>query len=102
MRFSLQGTGANIDRDDPLQQTLVIKSQPRPSERWGKETYFLMLMIITPLVCLELVDPAVPFLAELTVKRLAGFAGGLCLRRPSESEMLRKAKRSGMISIVDR
>ena len=60
-----------------------------------------MLMIITPLMCLELVDPAVPFLAELTVKGLAGFAGGLCLRRPSESEMLRKAKRSGTISIVD-
>lgn len=60
-----------------------------------------MLMIITPLMCLELVNPAVPFLAELTVKGLAGFAGGLCLRRPSESEMLRKTKRSGTISIVD-
>ena len=64
-------------------------------------TYFLMLMIITPLMCLEFVDPAIPFLAELTVKRLAGFAGGLCLHRPSDSEMLRKDRRSGMISTVD-
>ena len=44
-----------------------------------KKTYLLMLMIIAPLVCLEFVDPAVPLLAELTVERLAGFAGGLCL-----------------------
>ena len=38
-----------------------------------------MLMIIAPLMCFEFIDPAVPFLAELTVERLAGFAGGLCL-----------------------
>ena len=30
---------------------------------------------------LELVDPAVPLLAELAVEGLAGFAGGLGLRR---------------------
>lgn len=44
-----------------------------------KDTYLLMLMIIAPLMCLEFIDPAVPFLAELTVERLAGFAGGLRL-----------------------
>lgn len=35
-------------------------------------------------MCLELVDPAVPLLAELTVEGLAGFAGGLCLCKQSE------------------
>ena len=40
-----------------------------------------MLMIIAPLMSLELVDPAVPLLAELAVEGLAGFAGGLGLRQ---------------------
>ena len=48
-----------------------------------------MLMIIAPLMCLELIDSAVTFLAELTVERLAGFAGGLCLYKLSESVMAR-------------
>ena len=40
-----------------------------------------MLMIIAPFMGLELVDPAVPLLAELAVEGLAGFAGRLSLRR---------------------
>lgn len=48
-----------------------------------------MLMVIAPLMCLELVDPAVTLLAELTVERLAGFAGGLRLCRLSENKALR-------------
>lgn len=47
-----------------------------------------MLMVIAPLMCLELVDPAITLLAELTVERLAGFAGGLCLCRLSENQSL--------------
>ena len=47
-----------------------------------------MLMVITPLMCLEFIDPAVPFLAELTVEGLAGFTGGLCLDVPSDTERL--------------
>ena len=44
-----------------------------------------MLMIVASLMCLEFIDPAVPLLAELTVERLAGFAGGLCLYMVSET-----------------
>lgn len=51
-----------------------------------------MLMVIAPLMCLEFIDPAVPLLAELTVERLAGFAGGLCLYTLSESGMPRTDK----------
>ena len=43
-----------------------------------------MLMIVAPFMGLELVDPAVPLLTQLTVERLAGFTGRLCLRRLSE------------------
>lgn len=46
-----------------------------------------MLMVIAPLMCLELIDPAVPLLAEITVERLAGFARGLCLYMLSETGM---------------
>ena len=56
------------------------------SVRWkGIYKYLLMLVIITPLMCLKFVDPAVPLLAELTIERLAGFAGGLCLYTQSET-----------------
>lgn len=48
-----------------------------------------MLMVIAPLMCLELVDPAITLLAELTVERLASLAGGLCLCRLSETKTLR-------------
>ena len=54
-------------------------------EKGDKDTYLLMLMVIAALMCLEFIDPAVPFLAELTVERLAGFAGGLCLCMLSET-----------------
>ena len=60
--------------------------QPTHFVRWKRMyKYLLMLVIITPLMCLELVDPAVSLLAELTVERLAGFAGGLCLYTLSET-----------------
>lgn len=48
-----------------------------------------MLMVIAPLMCFKLVDPAITLLAELTVERLAGFAGGLCLCRLSKNQSLR-------------
>ena len=49
-----------------------------------KGTYLLMLMIIAPLMCLEFIDSAIALLAELTIERLAGLAGGLCLYTLSE------------------
>ena len=49
-------------------------------EERRQKTHLLMLMIITPFMCLELVHPAVPLLAELAEERLAGFARRLCLK----------------------
>lgn len=70
---------------NPLQQTLSTIIQASQSKREEKKSYLLMLMIVAALMCLELVDPAVPLLAKLAVERLAGFAGGLCLYTPSET-----------------
>ena len=38
-----------------------------------------MLVVVTPLVCLELIDPTVPLLAQVAVEGLASFAGGFGL-----------------------
>ena len=76
-----KGYPCMMERIDPNH---TIK--PMHSVRWKRiRKYLLMLVIIAPLMCLKLVDPAVPFLAELTVERLASFAGGLCLDAPSET-----------------
>lgn len=63
----------------------ALSAQLAQFKKSEKNTYLLVLMIIAPLMCLEFIDPAVPFLAELTVERLAGFAGGLCLYILSET-----------------
>ena len=60
-----------------------------------------MLMVIAPLMCLEFVDPAVTLLAELTVKRLAGFPGGLCLHTSSEMGTRMIDRKMIVIAIVD-
>ena len=62
-----------------------------------------MLMVIAPFMCLEFVDPAVTLLAEVTVKRLAGFPSGLCLHTLSERElrMVRQGEMMMEIAIVD-
>ena len=48
-----------------------------------------MLMVIAPFMSLEFIYSTVPFLAELAIERLAGFAGGLRLQTPSGTGILR-------------
>lgn len=44
-------------------------------------TYLLMQMIITALMCLELVDAAIALIAQIAEERFASFAGGFGLFR---------------------
>ena len=82
---------------NPLQQTLSTMIQASQSERQEKKSYLLMLMIVAALMCLELVDPAVPLLAKLAVERLAGFAGRLCLYTPSETVTPKKCNTAAIM-----
>ena len=74
---------SNTRRHATMNLTALLTQLARNDIR-EKDTHLLMLMVIAPLMCLEFIDPAVSFLAELTVERLAGFAGGLCLYLLSE------------------